>query len=75
MSKMGRCALRKAFFMPALVALRYNPLLVEMKQRLLANGKPKMAVVGAAMHKLVHIVYGVLKHRAPFNPGLVAHVD
>lgn len=75
MSKMGRRALRKAFFMPALVALRYNPVLIAMKQRLLANGKPKMAVVGAAMRKLVHIVYGVLKHRAPFNPDLVAHLD
>ncbi len=75
MSKMGRRALRKAFFMPALVALRYNPVLMEMKQRLLANGKPKMAVVGAAMRKLVHIVYGVLKHRTPFNPDLAARVD
>lgn len=70
MSKMGRSALRKSFFMPALVALRHNPLLIEMQQRLLANGKSKMAVVGAAMRKLVHIVYGVLKHRVPFNPQL-----
>lgn len=72
MSKMGRSALRKSFFMPALVALRYNPLLIEMQQRLLAAGKPKMAVVGAAMRKLVHIIYGVLKHREPFNPEFVA---
>jgi hypothetical protein len=28
-------------------------------------------VVGAAMRKLVHIIYGVLKHRAPFNPEFV----
>lgn len=72
MSKMGRSALRKSFFMPALVALRHNPLLIEMQQRLLANGKPKMLIVGAAMRKLVHIIYGVLKHRKPFNPVLVA---
>jgi transposase len=68
MSKMGRSALRKSFFMPALVALRYNPQLIEMQQRLLANGKPKMVIVGAAMRKLVHIIYGVLKHRQPFTP-------
>ena len=72
MSKMGRSALRKSFFMPALVALRYNPQLIEMKQRLLAAGKPKMAIVGAAMRKLVHIIYGVLKRREPFNPNLIA---
>lgn len=72
MSKMGRSALRKSFFMPAQVALRYNPLLIELQQRLLAKGKAKMLIVGAAMRKLVHIIYGVLKHRQPFNPDLVA---
>lgn len=72
LSKMGRSALRKAFFMPALVALKYNPLLIEMKERLTAAGKPKMAIVGTAMRKLIHIVYGVLKHKTPFNPELTA---
>lgn len=72
LSKMGRSALRKSFFMPALVALRYNPILKEMKQRLLANGKAKMAIVGAAMRKLIHIVYGVLKSNRPFDPNKVA---
>ncbi|WP_083761370.1 transposase [Nitrosococcus halophilus] len=68
MSKMGRRALRKAFFMPALVALRFNPVLIEMKKRLLAAGKPKMTIVGAAMRKLVHLIYGVLKNKTPFEP-------
>jgi transposase len=72
MSKMGRRALRKAFFMPALVALKHNPLLIDMKARLTVAGKPKMAIVGAAMRKLIHIVYGVLKHKTPFNPLLTA---
>ena len=67
MSKMGRSALRKAFFMPALVALRYNPVLIELKARLTRAGKPKMAIVGAAMRKLVHIIYGVLKNGVPFD--------
>ncbi len=48
--------------MLAVVALRYNPLLTGMNQRLLAAGKPKMAIVGVVMRKLVHIVCGVLKH-------------
>ncbi|MBL1432309.1 MAG: IS110 family transposase [Gammaproteobacteria bacterium] len=67
MSKMGRSSLRKAFFMPALVALRYNPLIIELKKRLTAAGKSKMAIVGAAMRKLVHIIYGVLKNKLPFD--------
>lgn len=67
MSKTGRSQLRKSFFMPALVALRYNPILVQMKERLLEAGKSKMAIVGAAMRKLVHLIYGVLKSGQPFD--------
>ena len=67
MSKTGRSQLRKAFFMPALVALRYNPILMELKRRLTDAGKPKMAIVGAAMRKLVHLIYGVLKSGVPFD--------
>ena len=67
MSKMGRSKLRKAFFMPALVALRYNPDIVAMKERLTKAGKPKMVIVGAAMRKLIHIIYGVLKNQRPFE--------
>lgn len=67
MSKTGRSKLRKAFFMPALVALRYNPIIMEMKQRLSEGGKSKMTIVGAAMRKLIHIIYGVLKNGVPFD--------
>lgn len=70
MSKVGRSQLRKAFFMPALVALRYNPAIKAMKERLLKAGKSKMAIVGAAMRKLVHIIFGVLKNDQPFNHDL-----
>jgi transposase len=48
LSKMGRAQLRKASFMPALVALRYNPPVKAMRERMLAAGKAKMAIVGAA---------------------------
>lgn len=67
MSKMGRSKLRKAFYMPALVALRHNPIIVEMKHRLTEAGKSKMAIVGAAMRKLIHLIYGVLKNGVPFD--------
>ena len=67
MSKTGRSKLRKAFFMPALVALRYDPIIKKMSARLTAAGKPKMLIVGAAMRKLIHLIYGVLKNGVPFN--------
>jgi hypothetical protein len=34
------------------------------------RGKAKMVIVGAAMRKLLHICYGVLKNGTPFNPSL-----
>jgi len=70
MSKTGRSKLRKAFFMPAMVALRYNPVIKELNARLTETGKSKMAIIGAAMRKLVHIIYGVLKNNTPFNANL-----
>jgi len=70
LSKTGDSRLRVAFYMPAIVAMRYNPIIKAFSQRLLAAGKPKMLVVGAAMRKLAHIVYGVLKSGQPFNAKL-----
>jgi len=70
MSKIGNAKVRKSFFMPALVAMRYNPIFIEMRARLLKAGKPKMLIVGAVMRKLIHIIYEVLKNDQPFNPDV-----
>lgn len=70
LSKMGNAGLRKALYMPALNAMRHNPVLAAFRTRLLAAGKPKMVAVGAAMRKLVHLMYGVLKSGVPFDPQL-----
>lgn len=72
LSKMGNSAIRKAMFFPAIVAMQYNPVIIKMKRRLLEAGKCKMLIVGAAMRKLIHIIYGVLKNRTPFNQNLSA---
>jgi transposase len=69
MSKIGNAKVRKSFFMPALVAMRHNPIFIEMRARLLKAGKPKMLIVGAVMRKLIHIIYGVLKNDLPFDPN------
>jgi transposase len=69
MSKVGNAAVRRALYLPAVVALRANPILREFAQRLLTAGKPKMAVVGAVMRKLLHQAHGVLKHNRPFDPN------
>ena len=69
MSKVGRSSLRKSFYMPAIVALRYNPVIADLKIKLSNAGKHNMSIVGAAMRKLVHIIYGVLKNKIPFDPN------
>lgn len=67
MSKVGPAQLRKALFLPAMVALRYNPLMLPMRDRLAAAGKPKMVIIGAAMRKLIHLIFGVLSSKTPFD--------
>ncbi len=69
--KMGRPRLRRAIYFPALSALRCNPAIHALAERLRAAGKSKMTVVGAAMRKLVHIAFGVLKSGKPFDPKIV----
>jgi hypothetical protein len=62
--------LRKALYFPAIAAIKYNPYVRRMSERLKARGKCPMQIIGAAMRKLIHIAYGVLKSGRPFDPGL-----
>jgi transposase len=65
-SKQGSGRLRKALYMAALVGVRWNPVLRGFYERRLRKGlTPKPALV-AAMRKLLHICYGILKHGQPF---------
>lgn len=68
LSKRGHAALRKALYMPGMVAIRFNPLIADLAARLKAKGLAPKAIIAAAMHKLVHLIYGVLKTRRPFQP-------
>lgn len=73
MSKVGKSSIRAGLFMPAMTAIRSNPIIHSFAQRLEARGKPKMVIIGAAMRKLIHIAYGVLKHKTPFDPDFQSH--
>lgn len=68
LSKVGSSRLRKALYFPAITALRFNPLIKAFGLRLSAQGKSKMLIVGAAMRKLLHLAYGILKAQQPFDP-------
>ena len=66
--KIGPGRLRKALYFPAITALRANPTLRPLHARLTAAGKPKMVIVGAAMRKLIHLAFGVLKSGRAYDP-------
>jgi transposase len=66
--KMGPGRLRKALYFPALTALRCNPTVQALRTRLRAAGKPPMVIVGAAMRKLIHLAFGVLKSGRAYDP-------
>lgn len=67
-SKAGRSSVRQKLYMAAVTACQYNPDIRALKRRMLAKGKARMAIVVAAMRKLVHIAFGVLKHQQGYVP-------
>lgn len=68
-SKTGNSHLRKLLFLPAVTARHWNPLVKEFCDRLSENGLSPMEVVCAAMRKLLHLVFGILKSGMPFDPN------
>jgi len=66
-SKRGNPFIRKMLFMGALSATSYNPLIKQHYKRLVASGKPKMSAMNASAHKLLRIIFGVLKSGKPFD--------
>ena len=63
----GRGRVRAALYMGALVASRFNPVIRDFYQRLLAAGKPKKLALTACMRKLLVILNSMLKHRSPWR--------
>ena len=67
-SKQGRSELRKCLYMPAVVALKCNPVIQDLNERMTERHSHTMEIIVAAMRKLLHIAYGVLKNQIPFDP-------
>lgn len=72
MSKTGPAAVRARLYMAAVVAVRWNPPVKALYERLTSKGKPKKVALGAVMRKLVHLCFGVLKTREPWSENYVA---
>jgi len=73
LSKIGNAHLRTALYFPAISAIRYNPIIMALAERLRAKGKVPMEIIGAAMRKLLRLAYGVLKTRQFFDPNFIVN--
>jgi len=70
MSRSGHAQLRRALYMPGLVARRHNPVLKDFGNGLTETGLAPTAVVGALMRRLAHLIYGVINSGNPFDPNI-----
>ena len=70
-SKTGNRHLRRALYMPALVAACREPHFRAYYEHLLARGKTKMQALVAVMRKLLHAIYGMFRYQMPFDGGKV----
>ena len=66
-SKVGNRHLRAALYMPALVAIQHEPNVKAFYDKLVAAGKKPMQAVVAVMRKLLHAIWGMLKHDQDFD--------
>jgi transposase len=65
-SKKGNAHIRRALYMPALVASRGEPHVRAFYEQLLAKGKTKLQAIVAVMRKLLLAIYGMLKTNTDF---------
>lgn len=59
--KTGDSELRRALYMPAVVAIRHNQILMAFAARLRERGKPIKVIIVAVMRKLLVLAYTLLK--------------
>jgi len=68
MSKQGKKEVRNILYMVAKTAIVHNELIREIYARHLKKGMNKTAAIGVCMHKILRIIFGMLKHNEKFNP-------
>lgn len=66
-SRVGNVRLRRALYMPALVAIQHEEAVGAFYQKLISKGKKPLVAIVAVMRKLLHAIYGMLKHDLDFD--------
>jgi len=66
-SRHGNKHLRRALYMPALVATRHDPYFRAFYQALQTRHKTKLQALMAVARKLLHAIYGIFKTNTPYD--------
>lgn len=66
-SKVGNSALRGALWWPTVSAMQHNPIIAAFSKKRRSTHMHNFAIIIAAMHKLLRLVYGVIKNGKPFD--------
>jgi transposase len=66
----GRANVRRAMYMPVLVAMRHNAVIRQFYERLCAAGKPKKVAIVAALRKLIIILNSMIRTSTVWNPRI-----
>jgi len=72
LSKAGPARIRALLYMSAIVGIRHNRHVKALYERMINKGKSKMAALGAAMRKIAHLCFGVLKNQTPYMENLLS---
>jgi transposase len=66
-SRAGNRHLRRALYMPALSAVRWDPHMKAFYEALQARHKTKLQAIIAVARKLLHAIYGIFRTRTPYD--------
>ena len=66
-SRSGNRYLRRALYMPALVAVRHDPHLGSFYRSLLQRRKRKLQALVAVARKILHAIYGMFRHHCAYD--------
>jgi transposase len=75
LSKLGNRRLRRALYMPALVAVQHDPYLRGFYQRLCGRGKAPLQALAAVMRKLLHAFHAMFALDQEYNGARLCPLD
>ena len=70
LSKKGRKLLRATLYMCCMAAIRHDPYMKKQYADIRAKGKCHYFAMGVLMHKMLRIIFGILKSEVPYNAAI-----